>query len=294
MLDRCQRCWTLYPTAVHQDCGQDLCDSCLDRHRGEGCSRPQYPPTRNTADAVMVENISTGHTTPTQCLKNLDQRDTDGGRWEYLEQEETRYRNSHPEMPTGDCAVVSLVHAKFLPPTGQSYRDSRFHLLSSTRPRMYKEKKLNEGKFAYFIRMITQRWRPPSRNPIHGTPSEAMAWRLWLSGYKHIYPNEHGRWHCVCDMECAYVLDIQMPGDHTMAVHQRVALTTAFFDPESTVVGNVHRLDPERAKRLKQIQEDDRKRKQEDEEWWRQRRVEFGYPDIGHLNLDGEQADGPD
>ena len=151
---------------------------------------------------------------------------------------------------------------------------------------MYKEKRLNEGKFAYFVRMVAQWRRPSSRNPIHGTPSEAMAQRLWLLGYKHIYPNEKQRWPCICDMECAYVLDIQIPGDHTMAVHQRVALTTAFFDHESTIVGNVHRLDPERTKSLKKLREEDRRRKEEEEEWWRQRSAEFGLPDIDWRNPD--------
>ena len=283
MLDRCQSCGRMYPTAVHQDCGQDLCDPCSEHHRKSGCSRPNFPPTRNTAVARMAGTMFPHHATFLQCLANLDQRESDGGRWEYLEQE-ARFRRSEPEMPTGDCAVVSLVHAKFRPTNGQSYRDSQFDLSTSTKPRMYKEQRLNEGKFAYFLRMIAQWWRPPSRNPIHGTPSEAMDWRLWLSGYKLIYPNEIKRWSCICDMECAYVLDIQMPEHHTMAVHQRVALTTALFDPVLTVVANVHRLDPERTMRLKALREDERRREQEEEERWRQSMAEFGYPDFNYLN----------
>ena len=273
----------MYPTAVHQDCGQDLCDPCSEHHRKSGCSGPNFPPTRNTAVARMTETISPHHATFFQCLANLDQRETDGGRWEYLDQE-ARGRSSEPERPTGDCAVVSLVDAKFRPTNGQSYRGARFEIATSTKPRMYKEQWLNEGKFAYFLRMIAQWWRPPIRNPIHGTPSEAIAWRLWLSGYKLIYPNEDKRWSCICDMECAYVLDIQMPGHHTMAVHQRVALTTAFFDPVLTVVANAHRLDPERTRRLKALREDERRREEGEEERWRQIMAEFGYPDFNHLN----------
>ena len=282
-MDICQRCGRIYPTAVHGDCGQDLCDLCLERHEDRGCSKPNFPPTRNTADVRTVDNTSLDHTTSRPCLANLDQRETDGGRWEYLEQE-ARFRRSEPEMPTGDCAVVSLVHAKFRPLTGQSYRDCQFELSTSTKPRMYKEKRLNEGRFAYFVRMITQWRRPPSRNPIHGTPSEAMLRRLRLSGYKLIYPNEERKWNCICNMECAYVLDILMPEAHTMMVHQGVAHTTAFFEPESTIVGNVYRLDADRTREIKQHREEERQRKEEEDESWRQKMAELGHPDIGWSN----------
>ena len=87
MLDRCQSCGRMYPTAVHQDCGQDLCDTCSEHHRKSRCSRPNFLPTKNTAVARMTETIFPHHTTFLQCLANLDQRETDGGRWEYLEQE---------------------------------------------------------------------------------------------------------------------------------------------------------------------------------------------------------------
>ena len=75
-----------------------------------------------------------------------------------------------------------------------------------------------------------------------------------------------------------------MPGHHTMAVHQRVALTTALFDPVLTVVASVHRLDPERTMRLKALREDERRREEEEEERWRQIMAEIGYPDFNHLN----------
>ncbi len=47
-------------------------------------------------------------------------------------------------------------------------------------------------------------------------------------------------------MMCTYVLDVRIPGDHTMTVHQGVAHTTDSFDPHETEVANVHRLDAER------------------------------------------------
>ena len=52
-------------------------------------------------------------------------------------------------------------------------------------------------------------------------------------------------------MDCTYVLDVLVPIGHTITVHQRVAYTTAYFNPEETEVGNVLRLGPERTKRLK-------------------------------------------
>ena len=46
MLDRCQNCGRPWPTVIHQLCGQDLCDPCLDRHSWHGCSPAKYRPTR--------------------------------------------------------------------------------------------------------------------------------------------------------------------------------------------------------------------------------------------------------
>lgn len=156
------------------------------------------------------------HTEPIQCLENIIQEETDGGRREYLEQEE-RFAREEPELPTGDCAIVALVHAAFRPPTGQSYRDSKNELSWSIRPWMFNVKRKNEKYSSYLIRRAKQWFKPPENNPIHMTPSYATEQRLNILGYRHIYPNDHNRWHCICDMECTYVLDIQIPlGDHTM------------------------------------------------------------------------------
>ena len=193
----------------------------------------------------------TVHTHPQQCLENLTPEDAHGGRWEYLEQEE-RFTRKETEFPTGDCAVVALVHAMFRPPTGQSYRDTMHELSWSIRPWMFNIRKVNERKSGYLIRRVKQWLKPPEHNPIHMTPSHATAERLEFLGYQHIYPNDHWRWHCICDMECTYVLDVQLPlGDHTLTVHQRIAYTTAFFEPEHTVVGNVFRLSPGRTREFK-------------------------------------------
>lgn len=282
----------MYPTSVHMDCGQDLCDPCLEHHEDRRCSWPNYPPTRDTQFAMTLQGAFPDHTAPARCLANLEQQETGGSRWEYLEQE-ARFRNTGTEMPTGDCSVVALVHATFRPPTGQSYRDAQFELSISTRPWMYNMRRLGEGKIPWFIRRMKQYLSPPDRNPIHGTPPHAMGEKLWLSGYRPIYSNAGTRWRCICDMGSTYVVDMLMSEGHAITVHQRIAYTTASFEPESTIVGNMLRLDPDRTRRLKNLREDQRRRKEEEEEWWRQRRADFGYPDIEHLNLDGEHRNGP-
>ena len=86
-------------------------------------------------------------------------------------------------------------------------------------------------------------------------------------GYRHIYPNGENNWHCILDMQCTYVLDVLMPGYHTMTVHEGVAYSTAPFDPAKTIVGNVHRLNPRRTRNLKAA----RDYKEAEDAWFRER-----------------------
>ncbi len=213
------------------------------------------------------------HTNPRQCLANLSQQLTDGGRAEFLEQE-WKSTGTIPEMPTGDCAVVALVHAAFWSPSRESYEEARYSLSKFIRPWMFKARNMNEKPSDYRLRRIRQWIRAPRRNPIHGTPSHATSLSIRiLLGYEHIYPNQENRWYCICDMESAYVLDVQTPYDHTMTVHERVAYTTAHFDPNETEVGNVHQLNPKRTEKLKatrQYEEADR--------LWRQQLAESYVP----------------
>ena len=211
------------------------------------------------------------HTKPRQCLANLVQQQSDGGRAEFLEQER-RSTGIEPEEPTGDCAVVALVHAAFQPLSGQSYREAMFNLSLSIRPWMYELQTKGEKRLDFLYRRFRQLLRPPRRAPIHSTPSYATAsWIRIILGYEHIYPNKENRWHCICDMTCTYVLDVQIPGDHTMTVHQRVAYTTAPFDPDKTEVGNVHRLNSKKTKTLKA-----QKQYKEDQRLWYARQLEDG------------------
>ena len=217
------------------------------------------------------------HASPRQCLASLTQQPVEGGRAEFLEQE-TRALGTKPEWPTADCAVVALVYAAFWPPTGHSYRNARLDLSTSIRPWMYKIKRKGEKRLAFLYRRFQQWLRPPRRDPLHGTPTHATSSRIrHILSYELIFPNEEDRWHCICDMMCTYVLDVQIPEDHTMTVHQRVAYTTAPFDPNNTEVGNVHRLDAQRTKKLKA-----RSAYQEAERLWIRQGVEgdrFQLPD---------------
>ena len=116
---------------------------------------------------------------------------------------------------------------------------------------MYRKRMKGEGRIGYWVRRVKQWVRPPIPNPIHGTPSDATGDWLAFLGYEYIYPNADNLWHCICDMDCTYVLDVQMPIGHTMAVHQGVAYTTAYFNPDETDIGNVLRLGPEKTRILK-------------------------------------------
>ena len=211
------------------------------------------------------------HINPRQCLANLTQQLTDGGGAEFLKQE-WRFPGTKPEMPTGDCAIVALVHAAFCPPTGQSYSRARSNLSNSIRGWMYKERQKGETQLDYRYRRFRQWLRPPKRDPIHGTPTHATSSciRIFL-GYEFIYPNEENHWYCICDDVCTYVLDVQIPGAHTMTVHQRVAYTTILFDPDKTEVGNVHWLNPEKTRELKATRQEEVRKHEEERQLWRKR-----------------------
>lgn len=204
------------------------------------------------------------HTDSRQCLANLSQVLTDGGGKEYRQQQRTLL-GVEPEEPTGDCAVAAVVHATFLPCTGASYKKALDGLSASILPWMHKERRKGEGRFAYWIRQL----RGSNYNPIHGTITHATSFYLEAFSYEPIYPNRRNLWHCICDMVCVYVLDVQCPNDHTMTVHRGVVYTTKSFELDETEVFNVRRLDAKRTKELKA-----RRQYEEDDRQWRQRWLE--------------------
>ena len=199
------------------------------------------------------------HTEPNQCLRELIQCESDGGRAEYLEQEREAMR-IEPEKPTGDCAVIAVVHGSFLPPTGHSYRTVAREISGQIQDWMHKKRRMGETYLEFKMRLVKQWLSPLGRNPLHGTPSHAIAeYLIGFLGYEFIFPNQGGLWNCICDEECTYVLDLHVSADHTISVHQRVAYTTLFFKPDEVVVGNVYRLDAEstrKRKALRQYHED--------------------------------------
>ena len=219
------------------------------------------------------------HTNPRQCLANLTQQQTDGGRAEFRQQEWLS-AGTPPETPTGDCAVVALVYAAFRPPTGQSYREARYNLLTSIRPRMYKKRTQGERQLDFLYRRLRQWLRAPRRDPIHGTSTDATG--SWITTFLHYEPiyNRENRWQCICDMTCTYVLDVQIPGGHTMTVYQKVAYTTSLFDPNETEVGNVYRLNAKRTKELKAFRHYEKA-----ERLWRQQ-----WAESGRLQPPGQQS----
>ena len=183
----------------------------------------------------------TMHTNPEQCLSALTQQPSDGGRQEYLEQEQIR-TGEDPERPTGDCAVVALVHASHMPASGYSYRTAYGLLWSAIDPRMYNNRRPDENRLQWMRRRLREWFKPPERNPMHMTPSQATAFQLCQLGYIPIFPNKYGKWFCICDAERTYVLDVQLSEGHTMTVHGGVAHTTYLFNPAETQVVNVYGL----------------------------------------------------
>ena len=127
---------------------------------------------------------------------------------------------------------------------------------------------MGEQLLPFLYRRMRQWLRTPKRDPIHGTPSHATSEYITnYLGYEHIYPNDDDRWHCICDEESAYVLDVQMPLDHTMTIYGRVAYTTAKFDPYDIEVGNVHRLSPKRTHEMKARRQHDEAQRKYILEW---------------------------
>ena len=199
------------------------------------------------------------HTNPRQCLANLTLRLSDGGREEFLERE---LFGIESEVPTGDCVIVALVYATHKPPTGKSYEYVKSRLSGLLMSMMYKDpglfkrRRKHEGRIEFLRRRFNEWRRASNHNPIHETPSEVTETYLRVfSGYKIICTDSkdrENRWYCICDNECTYVLDVVIPGGgHTMTVHQRVAYTTARFDPGETEVVNVYGLSPEGTKECK-------------------------------------------
>ena len=113
----------------------------------------------------------TNHATPIQCLRALRQEISDGGRAEYLVQESGM--GYEHELPKGDCTIVATVYATFHQPSGQAYRDARIHLASGMHGRVFDRRERRESTTRFVLRRIKQHFRPPGREPMHGTPNQS-------------------------------------------------------------------------------------------------------------------------
>lgn len=165
------------------------------------------------------------HTSPEECLAWVRQEVVEGGRAEYIARSGIDVRGKE----LGDCAVVAIERAFFLPERGAAYDVVREGLTYGEQLKSSMEGTLYNGDVTF------------------DGVSHASIHALMIGvGYEHIFPNQEGRWHCICDNRCSYVLTVRIPEDHLMTVQGAVAYTASDFDPINTEVVNVYRLDPPR------------------------------------------------
>ena len=188
------------------------------------------------------------HTTSQQCLETLHQSWTDGGAQEWVQQSLGDW--DVRELGCGYCTVAAVVYAQFQPPTGQAYGEAKDSLQSQQRYLNFDQREVDESSLRHHSRRIRPFFKKPVFDPADGTPSHALQRVLVPMGYQVIYPNEYYKWHCICDPRCLYVLDVLLPGGHTMTIFNGTAYTTAQFDPTDTKVQNVYRLPPTETQKL--------------------------------------------
>ena len=185
----------------------------------------------------------TRHNKPTQCLTELTQEITDGGRSEYLEQEAKMGRTL--ELPAADCAIVAVVYAMYRPPSWQAYQDVMYELMVRINRATYQRRQIGESKVRFVMRRIKQHFVTPNRDPMHGTPNVSIAMYLGSFGYELTYTMKKDEWNCICDASSAYLVDMAFPdgGGHAVCVRNGTMYTSCEFDPEGVEVLNVLRLD---------------------------------------------------
>ena len=189
------------------------------------------------------------HTNQQQCLEFPTQAWTDGGAREYVQQSRGEWDIREPGK--GYCAVAALVHASLQTPTGQAYQNAKMDLEFQRRRIPFRQRMVDESTPRYLLRRLKQFFVTPTFNPDDGTPSHAIYRVLEPKGYQVIYPNPSQEWHCICDPQCLYVLDVMLPdGGHTFTIHDGIAYTTAPFNPTDTRVLNVYRLPPGETQQL--------------------------------------------
>lgn len=169
---------------------------------------------------------------------------SDGGRRNYLEE------FPGAEHPTGDCAVVAMIHALDRKATADSYRRAISELRDfNYRLAPWTKIKRGEALRGFVLRRFREclPWnRSRHKKPIHGTltPTYAELLRTYLFG--HIY--ELGRWEpilCICNSSGAYVLEGYLDDDaHVTAVWNGVVRGTCNISDVPFRITNVWQMEP--------------------------------------------------
>ena len=166
--------------------------------------------------------MSRTHRNPESCMATMRFKYSDGGRAQFIEELEP------PELPTGDCAVVAMVHAVNAPPTAGAYlraiqdlKDRRIVL------KRWKGRMRGESTSALLKRKLVS-WlfpRDVGMNPIHETLTPVYDWLLEHYGYIHVFELDSGpQSPCICNPKRAYVVEgfTETQGGHVTAIWDHV------------------------------------------------------------------------
>ena len=207
------------------------------------------------------------HTHPESCIRFMRFEYSDGGRRRYLEE------SPRVEQPTGDCAVVAMVHAFDREPTADSYRRAISDLWDfSNRLAPWTKIKRGETVRAFVLRRIREclPWnRSRHKNPIHGTLTPAYAELLRTYFYGHIF--ELGRRVpplCICSPDRAYVLEGYTDEDaHVTAVWNGVIQGTCNISELPFRITNIWQMDPLTKASIEESRRDQEEKLRRLEEW---------------------------
>ena len=173
-------------------------------------------------------------------------------RFQYSDGGRRRYLAEYPweEHPTGDCAVVAMVHALGREPTADSYRRAISQLRDfNYRLAPWTKMKRDETFREFVLRRLREclPWnRRRHKNPIHGTLTPTYAELLRTHFFRHIYElGRHMPPLCICDSDGSYVLEGYLDGDaHVTAVWNGVIRGTCNISELPFQVTNIWQMNP--------------------------------------------------
>ena len=184
------------------------------------------------------------HKTPESCLTTMSFQYSDGGRAQYIEELDP------PELPTGDCAVVAMVHAINAPPTAGAYQTAVLDLTDRARHlRLGTVRKRGESTLALLLRKVVG-WLSPRTaymNPIHETLTPVYDWLLEDYGYAPIFEVESGPESlCICHPKRAYVVEgfTDTGGAHVTTVWSHTVLGNYDASQRRFQITNIWMLPP--------------------------------------------------